>query len=104
MASSSLLDQQCELAEICNHARTDRWFQLGTQLEISVMDLNSIKRDFAEDDRITALYTLWIRKKGQDATHQKLIDALKSDHVGERNIGEKYEEWLKAKVSTCMNQ
>ena len=104
MATPSLLDQQCELKELCNHARTAKWYELGIQLELSVVDLDIIQKDAAQSDKITAMYKLWINKKGRDATHQKLINALKSDYDGETYVGQKYEEWLKTKVSIFMNQ
>ena len=104
MATPSLLDQQCELKELCNHARTAKWYELGIQLELSDVDLDNIQNNPAQSDKITAMYKLWINKKGQDATHQKLINALKSDSVEGTNVGQKYEEWLKTKVSIFMNQ
>ena len=104
MASPSVLDQQCELKELCNNARTAKWYELGIQLDINHVDLDMIKNDPSQTDKLTAMYKLWINKKGRDATHRKLINALKSDYVGETNVGQKYEEWLKTKVSTCMDQ
>ena len=104
MASPSLLDQQCELKELCNNAKTAKWYKLGIQLDLQDVDLDIIRNDPAQPDKLTAMYKLWINKKGRDATHRKLINALKSDYVGETNVGQKYEEWLKTKVSTCMDQ
>ena len=104
MATPSLLDQQCELKELCNHARTAKWYELGIQLELSDVDLDNIQNNPAQSDKITAMYKLWINTKGQHATHRKLIIALKSDSVKGTNIAQKYEEWLKTKVSTFMNQ
>ena len=104
MASPSVLDQQCELKELCNNARTAKWYELGIQLDINHVDLDMIKNDPSQTDKLTAMYKLWINKKGRDATHRKLINALKSDYVGETNVGQKYEEWLKTKVSTCTDQ
>ena len=103
MASPSLLDQQCELKELCNNAKTAKWYKLGVQLELNAVDLDNIMNDPARDDKLTAMYSLWISRKGVDATHRKLIDALKSDFVGETNVGQIYEKWLKTKVSTCMD-
>ena len=103
MASPSPLDQQCELKIICNEARIANWYQLGIQLDLSPVDLDNISSDPAKTDKLTAMYNLWINKKGRDATHQKLINALKTDVVGETNVGQKYEE-LVTKVSTCMDQ
>ena len=102
MASSSLLDQQCELEELCNHAISPKWYELGIKLDLSDVDLDIIQKNPAQSDKIRAMYKLWIEKKGRDATHQKLINALKSDYVGETNVGQQYEEWLKTKVSICI--
>ena len=104
MATPSLLDQQCKLKELCNYARAAKWYELGIQLELSDMDLDIIQNNPTQSDKITAMYKLWINKKGRDATHRKLINALKSDPVEGTNVGQKYEEWLKTKVSTFMNQ
>ena len=103
MASPSLLDQQCELKELCNNARTAKWYELGIHLDLKDEDLDIIKNDPAQADKITAMYKLWVNMKGRDATHRKLINALKTNHVGGINAGQKYEEWLKTKVSTRMD-
>ena len=70
---------------------------MGIQLDLKDDDLDIITNDPAQVDKLTAMYKLWINKKGRDATHRKLINALKTDYVGGTNIGEKYEEWLKNK-------
>ena len=35
----TLLDQQPDLKELTEHARTARWYQLGVQLELDSVDL-----------------------------------------------------------------
>ena len=104
MASPNLFDQQCELIELFNHAITAKWYELGIELELRGADLDIIQNDPAKPNKIFAMYTLWINKKGRDATHQTLINALKSNNVGEINLAQEYKDWLENKVSTCMNQ
>ena len=86
MASPNLFDHQCKLRELRNHAITTKWYKLGIELELRVVDLDIIQNDPAQLNKIIAMYKLWINKKGRDATHQTLINALKSDDVGKINL------------------
>ena len=81
-----LLDQQPDLKEITNFARTAQWYQLGVQLELDGVDL----------ERCTALpqmYQLWIQQKAKDATRRNLLTALRA--IRQFNVASQYESYLK---------
>lgn len=94
-----LLDEQPSLKELCNHAKSAEWYKLGIQLELDIVDLDIIKKDPSELDKLTSMYKLWQNKQGRTATRKKLFNALESDYVGQKNTAEKYEKWLKEEVS-----
>ena len=81
-----LLDQQPDLKEITNFARTAEWYQLGVQLELDLVDL-------AGCTDIARMYQLWIQQKAQDATRRNLLAALRA--IRENNAAWQYEQYLK---------
>ena len=48
---SSVLDQKPPLSEVCEHARTSRWYKLGIQLEVDEVELKEIRDDTRSDKR-----------------------------------------------------
>ena len=97
---SSLLDDVPPLHEICNNARTSRWYELGIQLELDTMDLERIRNDPAVPDKLSSMFQLWLNKKAGTATRRQLLKALRTDHVGQNSIAESYEQEFKRMVST----
>ena len=93
-----VLDEQPSIKELCNHAKSSEWYKLGIQLELDIVDLDIIKNDPSELDKLTSMYKLWLNKQGRAARRRKLLNALESDYVGQKNIAEKYEKWLKEEV------
>ena len=93
-----VLDEQPSIKELCNHAKSAEWYKLGIQLELDIVDLDFIKNELSESDKLTSMYKLWLNKQGRAATRRNLFNALESDYVGQKNIVEKYEEWLKEEV------
>ena len=81
-----LLDQQPDLKEITNFARTAEWYQLGVQLELDGVNL-------AGCTDIARMYQLWIQQKAQDATRRNLLTALRA--IRENNAAWQYEQYLK---------
>ena len=81
-----LLDQQPDLKEITNFARTAEWYQLGVQLELDLVDL-------AGCTDIARMYQLWIQQKAQDATRRNLLTTLRA--IRENNAALQYEQYLK---------
>ena len=81
-----LLDQQPDLKEITNFARTAKWYQLGVQLELDGVDLE-------ECTEIARMYQLWIQQKAEDATRRNLLTALRA--IRQINVASQYERYLK---------
>ena len=95
---SFLLDDVPPLHEICNYARTSRWYELGIQLELDSVDLERIRTDPA--DQLSSMYQVWRHEKAGTATRRQLLKALRTPHVGQNSIAEHYEQELKRMVST----
>ena len=68
---NQLLDQQPTILEITTHARTEKWKELGTQLQLDCVNL-------AECHDLTSMYQLWIQEKADKATRRSLLDALRA--------------------------
>ena len=68
---NQLLDQQPTILEITTHARTEKWKELGTQLQLDGVNL-------AECHDLTSMYQLWIQEKADKATRRSLLDALRA--------------------------
>ena len=68
MSLDQLLDQQPPIQEITTHARTEKWNELGTQLQLDSVNL-------AECHSLTSMYQLWIQEKADKATRRSLLDA-----------------------------
>ena len=81
-----LLNQQPELKEITNSARTAYWYQLGVQLE-----LDGVRLDECTD--LARMYNLWIQQKAENATRRNLLTALRA--IRENNVAKQYEDYLK---------
>ena len=84
-----LLDQQPDLKEITNFARTAEWYQLGVQLELDLVDL-------AGCTDIARMYQLWIQQKAQDASRRNLLTALRA--IRQNNAAWQYKSYLKRLV------
>ena len=68
---NQLLDQQPTILEITTHARTEKWKELGTQLQLDGVNL-------AECHDLTSMYQLWIQENADKATRRSLLDALRA--------------------------
>ena len=85
----SILDVQPKLLEVTTHAKTAKWFQLGTQLELDETDL-------AECTNLERTYQLWIEEKAENATRRNLLIALRA--IKQNNVAKKYEDYLKTLI------
>ena len=90
MSLDQLLDQQPPIQEITTHARTEKWNELGTQLQLDSVNL-------AECHSLTSMYQLWIQEKADEATRRNLLDALRA--IKQNNASRIYEKYLKTTVS-----
>ena len=82
----SILNVQPKLIEVTTHAKTAKWFLLGTQLE-----LDGTALDGCTD--MTRMYQLWIQEKAENATRKNLLIALRA--INQNNDAKKYEDYLK---------
>lgn len=99
-----LLAHKPSLAEVCEHVRTTRWFQLGVQLGLDEIDLEEIEEDRSSgDEKRTSVYQLWFRTQPK-ATRGQLLTALKSTAVGEYGrVAKGYENILRKKSLLSSN-
>lgn len=95
----SILDEVPPLHEVVEYARTNRSHELGEMLELDIEDLSNVRTDLSVSKKMSAVSNMWLDEKGKDATRKRLLDALRTKHVGKRSIAEKYEEKLKKMVS-----
>ena len=89
-----VLDQTPPLFEVCEHARTARWYELGVQLQMDSVDLDNIRSDPAVTDKLSSMYNLWLNKKAETATRKELLTALQTEHVGQNRVAMEYKEYL----------
>ena len=90
MSLNELLDKQPTIQEITTHARTEKWNELGTQLQLDSVNL-------AECHSLTSMYQLWIQEKADKATRRSLLDALRA--IKQNNVARIYETYLMTMVS-----
>ena len=81
-----LLDQQPKLKEVIDFAQTAKWYHLGIQLELEIVDL-----DGCTD--IARMYRLWIQQKAENATRRNLLIALRT--IKQNDVACQYEKHLK---------
>lgn len=71
---------------------SDRWYQIGIQLDISSHTLKSIQKEHREDkDRLVFMLEHWITN-GKEVTWESVINALISPSVERRSIAYKVKE------------
>ena len=97
-----LLDEVPQLHEVCNYVRTAHWYELGIQLQLNTVDLDSINES-AVTDKLSRMYNVWLNTKGNAATRRSLLAALQTEHVGQKWIADKYKERLITMVSVFIN-
>ena len=90
-----ILDSKPPLAEICEHVRISKWFNLGVQLQLDDVDLEEIRED--GPDKRNRMYQLWLRTQSK-ASRRQLLDALRRRDVGEYTVADQYEEFLRTKT------
>ena len=85
----SILDVQPKLLELTTHAKTAKWFLLGTQLELDDTDL-------AGCTDMTRMYQLWIQEKAEKATRRNLLNAMRA--INQNNDANRYEDHLRTLI------
>ena len=94
-----LLNQAPSLSEVCEHAITANWYQLGIQLQLDSVDLANIRKLPDENEKLPRMYDIWLNKRGESATRQELLTALRSKAVAQNSTAFEYENYLKEMVS-----
>ena len=89
MSLDQLLGQQPPIQEITTHARTEKWNELGSQLQLDSVNL-------AECHSLTSMYQLWIQEKADNAT-RSLLNALRA--IKQNNVARIYKNYLMTMVS-----
>ena len=74
----------------------NRWYMIGTALEVSLGDLDSIKySNIPVDEKLATMMSTWLDKYGKKATWEVLLKAVESKIVDSHQTGEKIREILK---------
>ena len=84
------MDQQPPILELASHVRTAKWYQLGVQLGLDIVDL-------AKCHDYISMYQLWIQEKAEKATRRNLLTALRA--IRQNVIAKSYEDYLRTMVS-----
>ena len=91
-AEMSYLNEKPLLSDLCNHVRTNRWYQLGIQLDIDLVFLNDIQvENLSEEKRRSKMFEEWLRVNPKASVRQ-LIEALRKESVQENLIAHKMEK------------
>ena len=74
----------------------DKWFMIGTALEVSPEDLNTlnISRN-PEEKNLAIMISIWIQKKSKEATWEALLEAIESPMVEGCQVGNDIRDFLK---------
>ena len=96
LSFEKVLEERPTLNELCEHVRIgSKWYQLGIILKLDSISLESIKmpsEDFSY--KTSKMFKLWL-DINPHPTRRQVIDALRSDFIGENVIAIKYEETLR---------
>ena len=93
------LNQTPVISDLCNYVRTNRWYQLGIQLDIDTVCLNDIQVEHhSEEKRRTKMFEEWLRVN-PEASVSQLIEALRKESVQEYVIAYKIEKIYKSRYN-----
>ena len=86
-----ILNGKPTLAELCKHVPiSTNWKMMGTLLELDVRKLNEIDHESKSvSDGVLKMYELWLDTKPQ-ATRRQIVDTLKMEAVGQKNLALEY--------------
>ena len=97
------LDETPSLDELTRHVCVgNKWYTLGTLLELDRIKLKSLY-DMPADDtfKTIQMFELWLAKDS-NTSRRRLLQDLEESAVGENEIAHKYEEYLRSfHDSTC---
>ena len=70
------------------HSVCDKWYKIGVQLEVPISDLRMMGGRL---DPLCDTLDFWMRN-GRSPSWRQLVDALRTDSVGEARLAEEIEE------------
>ena len=88
MAEASRLSTKPKRKDINKFSELDeKWYSLGTELEIDDDDLDELKEKYSDDPhmRLIKMFGVWL-EKGENPTYRKLIKALVN--IDKRSVAE----------------
>ena len=98
----SFLDGTPTLSELTRRIQIDnKWYILGTLLEIESRKLNSIEKQPGCDDvhKTLKMFELWLATT-PTASRKHLLEMLRERVIGENTVAEEYEKYLKEQHNT----
>ena len=88
------MEEKPELAELVAQVRTNKWYNLGLQLQLKDNDLEAIRLDcYNIEDRRREMFSKWLRTV-PDASRKQLLAALKTEAVAENRMAYEYETFV----------
>ena len=91
-----IIEEKPTLNELCEHVRIgSKWYKLGIILKLNIMSLERI--DMLSEDlthKASKMFELWL-DTNPHPTRRQIIDALRSNDIGENSIVIEYEETLR---------
>ena len=74
----------------------DQWFMIGTALEVSPADLNSLDTSRnPEQKNLAKVISKWMQKKSKEATWEALLEAVEDPMVEGCQVGDDIRDFLK---------
>ena len=74
----------------------NRWYMIGTTLEVSSGDLDSIKcNNNPVDEKLASMISTWLDRYGKKATWEVLLEAVEGKIIDSQQTGQKIREFLK---------
>ena len=73
----------------------DKWFMIGTALEVTPADLNSLDTNTNSEENLARVISKWMQKKSKKATWEALLEAVEGPMVEGRQVGDNIRDFLK---------
>ena len=73
----------------------DKWYVIGTVLEVSPADLNSLETSRNPEENLAKAINKWILKKSKEATWEVLLEAVEDPMVKGHQVGDGIRDFLK---------
>ena len=99
------MDDRPDLAELVEHVRTNKWHELGLQLNLEDNDLVAIRRQFHHvvSECRREMFSNWLTNT-TDASRKQILKALRTRAVSEIYMAKQYELYIKQLPPTTANR